>query len=234
MVGRGSCEAVGPALPASGPGAPADARHGALGPNGVSDAPWIATARQRLQGLSWFMKCLKEPLSRLAKRQDKTRGALFAGRFKGVTVCDEEALLAISVYIDLNRLATLVATTAEISDYTSIKQRLERVGAQDATARLEAAKDGSVAGSFGAAGLEDSLWLCPIDDRRGLDSTREGMVQVFSLIARRRAQARGQFLTLPTAPGATLQASVTERSCGRPRGHDRSRIARRILDEFQA
>ena len=50
-----------------------------------------------------------------------------------------------------------------------------------ATARLEAAKEGSVAGSRAAVGLEDSLWLCPIEDRRGLDSSREGMVQGFSL-----------------------------------------------------
>ncbi len=67
------------------------------------------------------------------------------------------------------------------NSYTSIKQRLEHVEAQDATARLEAAKDCSVAGSRVAAGLEDSLWLCPIEDRRGLDSTREGMLQSFSL-----------------------------------------------------
>jgi hypothetical protein len=46
---------------------------------------------------------------------------------------------------------------------------------------LNAAKDGSVAGSRAASGLEESLWLCPIKDRRGLDSTREGMVQGFSL-----------------------------------------------------
>ncbi len=29
--------------------------------------------------------------------------------------------------------------------------------------------------------FEESLWLCPIEDRRGLDSTREGMVPGFSL-----------------------------------------------------
>jgi hypothetical protein len=58
---------------------------------------------------------------------------------------------------------------------------LAHVDAQDATARLEAAKEGSVAGSRAAAGLEDSLWLCPIKDRRALDSTRESMVQGFSL-----------------------------------------------------
>ena len=147
----------------------------------LSDAHWIATARHRLQSLSWFMKCLKEPLSRLANRQDQTRGAFFEGRFKSVAVCDEEALLAASVYIDLNPVAARVAATPETSDYTSIKQRLDHVEAQDATARLAAAKDGSVAGSHAAAGLEDSLWLCPIEDRRDLDSTREGMLQGFSL-----------------------------------------------------
>jgi hypothetical protein len=32
-----------------------------------------------------------------------------------------------------------------------------------------------------AAGIEASHWLCPIEDRRGLDSPREGMFQGFSL-----------------------------------------------------
>jgi hypothetical protein len=147
----------------------------------LSDAPWIATARQRLQSLSWFMKCLKEPLSRLANRQDRTRGAFFEGRFKSVAVCDEEALLATYVYIDQNPVAAEVAETPETSEHTSIKQRLDHVEAQGAAARLEAAKDGSVAGSRATARLEDSLWLCPIEDRRGLDSNREGMIQGFSL-----------------------------------------------------
>jgi hypothetical protein len=147
----------------------------------LKDAQWVATARQRLQSLSWFMKCLKEPLSRLANRQDGTRGTFFEGRFKSVAVCDEEALLAISVYIDLNPVAAKIATTPETSDYTSIKQRVEHVEAQGKTAELEAAEGGSVAGSRAAGGLEEALWLCPIEDRRGLDSTREGMIQGFPL-----------------------------------------------------
>ena len=32
------------------------------------------------------MKCLKEPLARLANRQDQTRGAFFEGRFKSVAI----------------------------------------------------------------------------------------------------------------------------------------------------
>jgi len=60
----------------------------------LKDARWVATARQRLQSLSWFMKCLKEPLSRLANRQEQTHGAFFEGRFKSVAILDEESLLA--------------------------------------------------------------------------------------------------------------------------------------------
>jgi hypothetical protein len=47
--------------------------------------------------------------------------------------------------------------------------------------RGKAARTGSVAGSAASAGLEESHWLCPIEDRRRLDSSREGMVEGFSL-----------------------------------------------------
>jgi hypothetical protein len=89
--------------------------------------------------------------------------------------------LATSVYIDLNPVAAQVAETLETSEHTSIKQRLEHVDAQGKTAQLKASLGGSVAGSRASAGLEESLWLCPIEDRRGLDSAREGMMQGFPL-----------------------------------------------------
>jgi hypothetical protein len=47
--------------------------------------------------------------------------------------------------------------------------RLERIGA---IARIRYKKGGNVAGSLVAAGQEESQWLCPIKDRRGLDSAR--------------------------------------------------------------
>jgi hypothetical protein len=147
----------------------------------LQDAKWVATARQRLQSLSWFMKCLKEPLSRLANRQDQTRGAFFEGRFKSVAILDEESLLAACAYIDLNPVAAGIVKVPESSPHTSIKSRVEHVKAQNRADDLQAAKRGSVAGSVASAGLEESLWLCPIEDRRRLDSPREGMLEGFSL-----------------------------------------------------
>jgi hypothetical protein len=138
---------------------------------------WVATARARLQSLSWFMKCLKEPLSRLANREEKVRGAFFEGRFKSVAVLDEESLLAVCAYIDLNPVAAGISELPEDSEHTSIKERVEQVKVSGRTEDLKAAKNGSVAGSEAAAGLEESIWLCPIEDRRGIDSPREGMVE---------------------------------------------------------
>jgi hypothetical protein len=147
----------------------------------LKDSSWVARARERLQSIGWFMKCLKEPLSRLANREDKCRGAFFQGRYKSVAILDEEALLAVGVYIDLNPVAAKVAKVPETSEYTSIKQRVDHIKADDATAQLEAAKDGSVAGSRAAGGLEEDLWLCPIEDRRRIDSSHEGMFEGLSI-----------------------------------------------------
>jgi hypothetical protein len=147
----------------------------------LKDSAWVATARARLQSLSWFMKCLKEPLSRMANREENTRGAFSEGRFKSVAILDEESLLAACAYIDLNPAAAGIAETPEASAHTSIKERVEHVEALGRTEDFKAARQGSIAGSAKSAGLEESHWLCPIEDRRSLDSSREGMLEGFSL-----------------------------------------------------
>ena len=147
----------------------------------LKDLAWVATARQRLQSLSWFMKCLKEPLARMANREEGARGAFFESRYKSVAILDEESLLATCVSIDLNPVAAGIAATPEGSQHTSVKQRVEHAEVQGRVESLKAAEQGSVPASAASAGLEETHWLCPIEDRRRLDSTREGMVEGFTL-----------------------------------------------------
>lgn len=127
------------------------------------------------------MKCLKEPLSRLVNRAEKCTGAFFEGRFKSIAILDEEALLSVCAYIDLNPLAAGIAVVPEESLRTSVKERVEHVRRQGRERDVSQAKLGSVAGSKASRRLEDSLWLIPIEDRRRLDSKREGMLAGFTL-----------------------------------------------------
>jgi REP element-mobilizing transposase RayT len=147
----------------------------------LADAAWVARARKRLASMSWFMKCLKEPLARMANKADKVRGAFFESRFKSVAILDLESLLAVCAYIDLNPVAAGIVVTPEESPHTSFRQRVEHVASQGRIEDLAAAQSGSVEGSRHSAGLEDTLWLCPIEDRRRWDSIREGMLEGFSL-----------------------------------------------------
>lgn len=147
----------------------------------LSDAQWIADTREKLGSLSWFMKCLKEPLSRLINKAEKCSGTFFEGRFKSIAVLDEEALLAVCAYIDLNPVAAGIAPTPESSQHTSVKARVDHVAQLGRVEDLQAAKQGSVAGSRASKKLEEALWLIPIEDRRQLDSTREGMLPGFTL-----------------------------------------------------
>ena len=53
--------------------------------------------------------------------------------------------------------------------------------AQRRTADVKSADRGTIVGSIASSGLEESIWLCPIEDRRNVDSSREGMLEGFSL-----------------------------------------------------
>jgi hypothetical protein len=146
----------------------------------------VETLRGRLCELGWFMKALKEPLSRLANAEDGARGAFWEGRYKSIAVLDEEALLATCAYIDLNPLAAGQASTPESSSYTSLRQRVVHVRAKGELDRLKGASQGSVAGSRAAGDVEQDHWLVPIEDRRrhtgaSPASDREGMLETFSL-----------------------------------------------------
>ena len=129
----------------------------------ADNAAWVATTRKRLSSLGWFMKCLKEPLARMANKQDGFTGAFFEGRSAGIVALPEK------------------------SPHTSIKERVEHVKATGRIADVSEIRNGSVAATAVADGLERDLWLIPIEFRRKQGALREGMREGFTL---------GQYLML--------------------------------------
>ncbi|MDJ0941753.1 MAG: hypothetical protein QNJ00_18455 [Woeseiaceae bacterium] len=83
-----------------------------------------AVYRARLASLSWFMKCLNEPIARRANAEDGCSGHFWEARFHSQPLCSEKALLTAMAYVDLNPVRAGIADTPEESVYTSLRARL--------------------------------------------------------------------------------------------------------------
>ena len=144
------------------------------------DPERMAELRSRLGSLSWFMRCLNEPIARQANREDDCTGRFWEGRFKSQALLDERAVLSCMAYVDLNPIRAGIVSDLSASEHTSFGRRFQRAEARTAslTARLR-----PVAGMLLAPALSlrtvDYLELVDWSGRR----VREGKPGVISVEA---------------------------------------------------
>ena len=91
----------------------------------IASAARLEVCRIRLGSLSWLMKCLAEPIARKANAEDSCKGRFWEGRFKSQVLCNDQAILAAMVYVDLNPIRARMTASLLTSNHTSIQQRLK-------------------------------------------------------------------------------------------------------------
>ncbi len=119
------------------------------------DASGLKEKRRRLSNVSWFMKCLSEPIAKRGNREEEVTGHFWEARYKIQPLLDEMAIAACMAYVDLNPIRAGLALTPETSDFTSVQERiLDRHSAAEVT--TSDAQDQRIEHG------ENAGWLAPV------------------------------------------------------------------------
>jgi REP element-mobilizing transposase RayT len=84
----------------------------------------LAQVRKNLSSLSWFVARVKEPFAKLCNSLAETEGHFWAERFGSRELVDDAAILACSMYVDVNQIKADMATSLSKSTYSAIQARI--------------------------------------------------------------------------------------------------------------
>ncbi len=160
----------------------------------TASAEALTERRGRLSSVSWLMRCLCEGIARQANREDKCTGRFWEGRFKCQALLDEAAILACSVYVDLNPIRAGQAATPESSRYTSAYERIaarKQAQASGATTSVSTATPAASAAE-GVVETARDAWLSPIElQSKAVGASRDRKQAARSKAPQRRASHLG-------------------------------------------
>ena len=106
----------------------------------MKQADAMKKARVCLSDISWLMRAFNQYVATVANREDNVAGRFWQGRFHLQSIVDEAALLACTIYIDLNPIRANAAETLEDSHFTSALARVRALRFEAEVAADEAEK----------------------------------------------------------------------------------------------
>jgi hypothetical protein len=142
----------------------------------AADPERTAVCRERLASLSWFMRCLCEPIARRANREDDCTGRFWEGRYRCQALLDDQAVLACMAYVDLNPIRAGVCASLDDATHTAIPHRIRQASSSSGDGQPLAPVAGLPA--VDAPALSETEYLAVLDwTGRQLHPTKRGRIE---------------------------------------------------------